>query len=279
MDDIFRKLEFRPFSYETDPEFVVDMFRAFEILEGSWFDAENTCRMYQKIVSRVSGTSWVLSFSRAVIAYADIVSFNDRDAFVTRWAVHPDFQHPKVSRKMLDGLIQEAAKRKFNSLTLFAGNPESFGNFESIGLKRDRLYQWVMTGDVQTVPGITANSMNKGREAIDEDFLPFLGSPLPPRFSLAKAFMAAGYGVFNYRSPDLIKIEVAGVPYFAFHDGREWFVFRKSRNPKDSEAIEPILGALGAYKMGRILLSEKAYKMAQALPASREMFWDYFLEI
>ena len=173
MKHILKNLEFRAFSYESDPEYLVDMFRAFEVLEGSWFDAEDTCRMYQKMVTRSGGTSWATFFGKAIIGYADLLRFSPTDAFVGRWSVHPDFHHPAVIRKMTESLRVEAAKRGFQRLTFFADKVETVADFESIGWPKDRMYQWAMVGDLEAPPTSPAlNSVKKGLEVVDQEYLP-----------------------------------------------------------------------------------------------------------
>jgi fermentation-respiration switch protein FrsA (DUF1100 family) len=281
MQHILRHLEFREFLYESDPEYLVDMFRAFEVLEGSWFDTEETCRMYQKMVVRAGGTSWAIFFGSAIIGYADLIRNSDTAAFVGRWTIHPDFHHPAVVRTMTDSLTIEAAKRGFHSLTFYADKQETVDDLESIGWAKDRMYQWAMVGDVEPVPVASppaVRTVKVGLEAVDHGYLSFLGSPQPPAFALAKAVMAAEYAVFHHRKPEFIEIAFGENTFLGCHDGREWFVLRSDKCPGDAEAIRLVLEALGEAKCGRILLSENAMTKADLVPANEERFWDFFLE-
>ena len=66
MQDIFNKLELRPFSYEEDAESVADMHCCAEVLEGYWFDKAETCKMHSKIVEK-SRFFLVLAYSTVIL--------------------------------------------------------------------------------------------------------------------------------------------------------------------------------------------------------------------
>lgn len=277
MNNLLRRLEFREFSYEEDPESVVDMQRCREILDGGWLDSAETCRMNHKMVVRTPGSSWVLAFGHTIFGYADMVPAGDGTGCVITWRLHPDFRHPIVARKLLDGLTQQARLRNYSGLVFLADGEEMLTDLERIGLKRDRSYGWVQPADLE--PGPKAESQPVSLtldEAMGEALLPFLGPPLPPRFVLVRSFMAASYGVFHHARPALYRLRVQSVDYLACFDGREWFVFRKARHELDREAIRPILATLASLHSGRILLSKKAAEAA-ALPFQNDAtLWDLF---
>ena len=276
-DHLLKMMEFRAFSFETDPEYVVDMHRAQEILEGSWFDREDTLKMYNKMVLRAKGSSWLLTVAKAVVGYADAITCNE-GGFITRWRLHPDFRHPKVAKILFNGLKTIGRKRDWNSMTLYADNAEVAQDIESAGIPRDRCFQWISLGEVEPLTGALVDYCPMSlTQALDQNFLPFLGCPLPPSFLITRSFLAYEYGAFSFRKPDFYRIPVGDILYTALYDGREWFIFRKEKNNADSESIKRLLSAIASFSPGRILLSEKAIEKADMVPASDETFWDFFI--
>lgn len=280
MMDLIRRFEFRAISYEEDASSLVDMHRCFEQLEGSWFDDEVTCRMHQKIVGRSPGSSWVLSCERMIFGYADLIQKAEGVGSVPRWRIHPDFRQPSVARKMFDGLCREALQREWHSLELFADTEEVRQDLSSIGLKPDRCYFWTNPADVTSKNGVDIHEEvhADGDTLIREGWQSFLGSPLPLRFIVTRAFLASQYQQFHYRAPKFWRISIAGNEYLACYDGREWHVFRHGRSDSDAEAVQPLIAALDELHPGRLMVSEKAGDIAGALPASDLRFWDFFVD-
>lgn len=281
MDDLFRRIEFRAFSFEQDPDSLVDMHRCCEILEGGWFDSLETCRMHHKVVVRSLGSSWVNSLSRAIISYADLVIGPGEDGFITRWRLHPDFRHPAVSRRLIQGLSEQARIRKLKGLVFFADSPEVLVQLEEVGLKRDRSYQWLKLDNEEPAPAdVTIKDMDgHWNDLSREPWKLFLGTPFPSGLVITRSFMAADYGIFNHVRPTFIEVDYQGISYPALHDGREWFIFRREKQGSDAEAIGPILRGLGNFKPGRILVSEAAIERSGLIPASDEQFWDFYLSL
>lgn len=281
MDDLFRRIEFRAFSFEQDPDSLVDMHRCCEVLEGGWFDALETCQMHHKVVVRSLGSSWVNSLSRAIISYADLVIGPGGDGFVTRWRLHPDFRHPHVSRRLIQGLSEQARIRKLQGLVFFADAPEVLTQLEEVGLKRDRSYQWLKLDNEEPAPEeVQIRDLNgHWSDLAQQQWRLFLGTPHPSGLILTRSYMAADYGVFNHSRPTLVEVEYRDIRYPAVHDGREWFVFRREKQALDAEAIGPVLRALGNFKPGRLLASEAAIDKSALIPASDEQFWDFYLSL
>lgn len=278
--DFIRRFEFRAISYEEDASSLVDMHRCFEQLEGSWFDDESTCRMHQKIVARSPGSSWVLSWERTIFGYADLIQKSDGVGSVPRWRIHPDFRQPAAARKLFDGLCQEARHREWRSLELFADTEEVRQDLAGIGLKPDRCYFWTNPAEVTSDAAIETReeAHADGDSLLGENWLSFLGSPLPLRFILTRAFRATHYNAFHYKTPKFWRMSVSGNEFLSCYDGREWHVFRRRRGDSDSEAVQPIIAALGELHPGRLMVSEKAGDIAGALPASDQRFWDFFID-
>ncbi|HOY68009.1 MAG TPA: hypothetical protein PLP29_14060 [Candidatus Ozemobacteraceae bacterium] len=280
MIDLIRRFEFRAISYEEDASSLVDMHRCFEQLEGGWFDDEVTARRHQKIVARCPGSSWVLSCERMIFGYADLVQKAGGIGSVPRWRIHPDFRQPPVARKLFDGLRQEALKRGWSSLELFADTAEVREDLAGIGLQPDRCYYWANPADVVSETRVEHRSeIHFDPDAlVREGWQSFLGSPLALRFVLTRAFMASSYAAFRYTAPKFWRLSVEGNEYLACYDGREWHVFRHGRSDADAEAVQPILAILDALQPARIMLSEKAGEIAGAFPASDQRFWDFFID-
>jgi hypothetical protein len=279
MDDLIRRIEFRPFSYEADPEYVVDMHRSFEVLEGSWFDTEETCRYYQKMVLKALGSSWVISIARAVIGYADLLPLEKGTGFVPRLRLHADYRHPKVTRTLLKGLVAEAKKREYTALVFFADTSEVADELEKSAITKDRPYKWANLLDLETSQTFSTREHEGNRfELLNTPFLPYLGSPLPPNFVIWRSFLAADYGVFNFHHPHFHEILIEDSTYVSCFDGREWFVFRQNKHPEDGNRIRAVLEALSSLSHGRILLSGKALEKSGLTAVTEETLWDFFLE-
>ncbi len=280
MNDLIRRIEFRVFSYEEDPESVVDMQRCRETLEGGWLDASETCRMNHKVVARTPGSSWVLAFGSTIFGYADMIPGPDGTGCVVKWRLHPDFRNPILARKLVTGLAQEARTRKYSGLVYLADTEEVLADLESIGLKRDRTYGWIQTDDSEPAPGAEATPFAADLdEALAEPLLPFLGPPLPPKYVLVRGFLASSYGVFSFARPLLYRIRFQDRSYLGCFDGREWFVFRPARHNLDREAIKPILTLLGGLRPSRILISQKAAESANLAFVSNVNQWDLFTAV
>ena len=281
MDDLFRRIEFRAFSFEQDPDSLVDMHRCSEVLEGGWFDSLETCRMHHKMVVRSLGSSWVNSLSRAIISYADLVIGPGGDGFITRWRLHPDFRHPQVSKRMIQGLSEQARIRQLKGLVFFADSPEIVQQLEEAGLKRDRSYHWLKLDGEEPAPDEVEIRNLEGHwsDLAQQPWRLFLGTPFPSGLILTRSFMAADYGVFHHTQPKLIEVGFRGIFYPALHDGREWFVFRREKSPGDADAIGPVLLALGNHFPGRLLASDAMIEKSGMIPASDEQFWDFYLSL
>jgi len=279
MEDIFKKMEFRAFSYEEDPEYIVDMHRCREVLEGGWFDDAETCRMHYKMIARIPGSSWVLSLCGAIFGYSDIIGLPDGNGLVSRWRLHPDYRHPSVTRKMFKGLCAEAKKRGWKGLVLYSDSTEVLEDLERIGIKRDRSYHWVDGSQLESRSDqITVRQAKDDMETIVRELKLFLGPPLSPTYVVIRAHMAANYGVFGFKKPEFYCLKIGEADYTACYDGKEWFVFRKERHDSDGEAVKPIVSTLFSIKPGRILLSGAAVKKIGLQHSEATPFWDFFTD-
>lgn len=277
MQEIFNKLEFRPFSYEEDPEAIADMHCCDEVLEGSWFDRSETCRMHVKIVVRSPGSSWVLSYGSVIFAHADLVKTPTGEASVIAWRIHENYQHPQVARILLEGLSREARKRECTGLIIYADNPRISEGLNMLGMQPDRKYQYF---------DVAANDKGKilrsQRVVLHPDeistlhLIPFLGTPLPPRYLLQRAFLGAEYAVFKHSKPATFEIFHKENTYLACHDGREWYVFRQGDFKAEKEVISSVLKTVGSLQPGRIMLSDKASEAAELIPIHDGVYHDYY---
>lgn len=280
MDDILQLLKFREFSYETDPESLVDLHRCMETLEGGWFDRSETCRMHMKVVARTPGSSWVLALSGTIFGHADLLNYGNGTGLVPRWRLHPDFRHAKVAGKLLEGIKEKALARNYSAIIFFADSTEAATDLQSLSLRRDRSYHLYMPdrhSEIETAAVSPVESLSE--LPVYSDISPFLGPPLLPAFVITRAVMGSDYGVFGFEKPRLYRITAVHKTYLACFDGREWFVFRTQKNREDRQALKPILNAIGKLHSGRILLSEKVLEALELKPSSDGIAWDFFTEL
>ncbi len=277
MNEMLKRMEFRPCSYEDDTEPLVDMHRCFETLEGGWFDGSETFRMHFKMVARTPGSSWVIGVGRAVFGYADLLRLPDGNGIVPRWRLHPDFHHPVVAGKLISGLKTEALKRSLSGLVLLGDTSETTSDLESVGIKRDRCYRPLKIEGTEQPSEAEIESWSPASGELEEEgFQPFLGLPLPPAFVTTRASMAAEYGVFRFRRPSFFRIRVGESEYLGCFDGNDWYVFRKRKSEQDARSVIPILSALGSVEPGKIMLSEAALKAAGREASGTAAVWDHF---
>jgi hypothetical protein len=119
MQDIFNKLELRPFSYEEDAESVADMHCCAEVLEGYWFDKAETCKMHSKIVVRSLGSSWVLAYSTVIFAHADLIKQTNGEISVIALRIHENYRYPQVVQALLSRVKTRSKKKKRLSFACF----------------------------------------------------------------------------------------------------------------------------------------------------------------
>ncbi|HNV68545.1 MAG TPA: hypothetical protein PKO06_02525 [Candidatus Ozemobacteraceae bacterium] len=278
MSEIIELAQFRAFSFEEDPEALVDMQRCREHLEGSWFDREETVRMRQKIVCRALGSSWVVTLARTIVGYADLIGMPSGEGLVPHWRLHPDYRDPRLGRKLLNGLQEAAAKRSYKGLAFFCDIPEVQEDLERLGIPRSRSFFWAKASDLEGgEPLEITESREELPELMNRNYLPFLGTPLPPKLVFAQAHMASSYGVFSYQRPRLGSVLFHDRQFVLCFDGREWYIFRTEKHPEDGDAIRPLLETLGSWHDGRILLSAKALEKAGLEAMSAEPVWDCFV--
>ncbi len=277
MQEIFKKLEFRPFSYEEDPEAVADMHCCAEVLEGSWFDRSDTCKMHAKIVVRSPGSSWVLAYGQVIFAHADLIKLPSGEASIICWRIHENYRHPAVARRLLEGLTGAARKRECSSLVIFAENSRVAEELEMLGMKPDRSYRYADATAVEQGKVLRSERVVMHPDEITGlNLHPFIGSPLPPAYIMQRAYLGADYAVFRHSKPATFEIYHKDNTYFACHDGREWYVFRKGDFKPDREIIASVLKTAASLQPGRILLSEKACEAADLIPINDGVYHDYF---
>ena len=280
MLEIFRDVEFREFSYEDDPEAIVDMHRCAEVLEGSWFDTSNTCKLHSKVIIRTPGSSWVLVYGNMVFGHAHILKDKNNNAIVPLWRIHTDYRHPVIIKKMVDGLKEEARKRDCQGIVIFGDTDIVKDDMAMIGIQPDRAYHYINLADIRAgieleaekIPFFPDSGITKGMNN-------FLGSPLTPSYIINRAFMAADQGAFHYKKPELYSIKLNGRNYIGCYDGREWHVFIGGEFKPEKEAIKPVLNTISSINPGRILLSSKALEIADIVPASDGELNDFYIEI
>ena len=277
MQEIFKKLEFRPFSYEEDPEAVADMHCCAEILEGSWFDRSDTCRMHAQIVVRSPGSTWVLAYGSVIFAHADLVKLPTGEASIICWRIHENYRHPQVVRRLIEGLTQQAKKRECSGMIIFAERNQVREELEMIGMKPDRNYHYVDASAAETRKVLRSERVVLHPDEIPGlNLFPFLGTPLPPGYLLQRAFLGADYTVFRHSKPATFDIFHKDRTYLACHDGREWYIFKKGDFKPEKEVISSVLKTVAAQLPGRILLSEKACEAAELIPINDGVYHDYF---
>ncbi|MBF0547929.1 MAG: hypothetical protein HQM08_26065 [Candidatus Riflebacteria bacterium] len=282
MEYLIKQVTFRAFSYEIDPDFVVDMQRCREVLEGGWFDDPETCRMNHKIVLRAKGTSWVNSVARTIISYSDLVGDTGGDAWLTQMRFHPNLRHPKLVFGFLENLKKEARKREFQRLFVFADQQELCDDLSAIRIPIERQFQWISTNDVESddQSKLVVNKSDFFFEGLsDFSMIPYMGPFLPPKLILSRSFMAASYGFISHQKPIFLEIKSENNLYFACFDGREWFVFRKEKTPEDLKAIKNVISALGESRPSKILLSTKAIEKTGLIPCSEKRYTLFSLPI
>ncbi|MBF0406015.1 MAG: hypothetical protein HQM10_01585 [Candidatus Riflebacteria bacterium] len=278
MDYLIRQADFRAFSYETDPEYVVDMQRCREVLEGGWLDREETCKVNHKIVLRANGTSWILSVSRAIIAYADMIGDSSGNAWIQMLRIHSDFRYPKTTSRFLKEIQKQAEKRNLARIFIFSDRNETTCDLSQIGLSPERKFRWISTQDVDSLDSLNLSSESISldiSELSDFNMHNFLGPNLNPKFIVARSFMAPSYDLFQHKKPLFIRFKCDFNEFLACFDGREWFVFRAEQRTDDLQAITPILSALNEIKSSVIRISENAIGKIGLVPSSDEVFADY----
>ncbi len=277
MQEIFKKLEFRPFSYEEDPEAVADMHCCSEVLEGSWFDRSETCRMHAKIVVRSPGSSWVLSYGSVIFAHADLIKQPTGEASIIAWRIHENYRYPQVARLLLEGLSREARKRECSGLIVFAENSRIIEELGMLGMQPDRNYHYADISAVEHGKILRSERVIMHPDEISALGLhQFLGTPLPPSYILQKAYLGAEYGVFRHVKPATFEIFQKKDTYLACHDGREWYIFKKGDFKPDKDVISSVLKTAASLVPGRILLSEKAFEAADLIPINDGVYHDFF---
>ncbi len=277
MQEIFKKLEFRPFSYEEDPEGIADMHCCAEVLEGSWFDRSETCKMHVKIVVKSPGSSWVLSYGSVIFAHADLVKLPTGEACVIAWRIHENYRYPQVARLLLQGLQREAGKRECSGLIIFAENSRVDEELKMLGLSPDRTYQYVDPAMVDHGKILRYERVVMHPDDIkNRNLSPFLGSPLPPSYIMHRAYLGADYAVFRHSKPATFEIYRKNETYLACHDGREWHVFKEGDFKPEKEVIASVLKTISSLQPGRILLSHKACEAADLIPINDGVYHDYF---
>lgn len=277
MQEIFKKLEFRAFSYEEDPESVADMHCCAETLEGSWFDRSDTCKMHAKIVVRSPGSSWVLAYGGVIFAHADMIKLPTGEASVIAWRIHENYRYPQVVRQLHEGLAREARKRECSGMILFADRAQTDEELSMLGMQPDRRYHYV---DVSAAEH--GKVLRHERVVLHPDdiaglnLFPFLGIPLPPSYFLHRAYLGADYAVFRHVKPATHEFFHKGNTFLACHDGREWCIFKKGDFKPDKDVISSVLKTAASLQPGRILLSEKACEAAEMIPINDGVYHDYF---
>ncbi|MGM0598607.1 MAG: hypothetical protein ACQETH_02205 [Candidatus Rifleibacteriota bacterium] len=281
MREIFDNMVFRAFSYEDDPEAIVDMHRCAETLEGSWFDAALTCKLHSKMVTRTPGSTWVVTYGNIIFAHADLIKSITGEAVIVGWRIHTDYHYPQVARKLLEGLKLEANKRKATGLIIFADNSEVVSDLSMIGCRPDREYAYIRPGECEKGIVLDCEKIDIHPDDLtNQGLYPFLGSPLPPAYLNYRAVMAAEQGVFHYRRPSLYQITVDQQEvYIASFDGREWHVFKKGDFKGDKDLIASLLKTIASINPARILLNKAAIEAAEVLPATDGVLYDYYKKI
>ncbi len=280
MQEIFRQLEFRPFSYEEDAESVTDMHCCAEVLEGSWFDKTETCKMHSKIVVRTPGSSWAVAYNTVIFAHADLVKQPNGEASVIYWRIHENYTYPEVAKILLDGLKREAQKRECSNLIIFADSPQVDKNLTSIGLKPDRKYMYIDPSEVEA-----GKILRYERVVIHENDVPqlqlkpFLGLPLPPDYLMQRAYLGADYAVFRHTKPQTFEIYCKKQTFLACHDGREWFVFKKGDFKVEPDMVPSVLKTISTLIYGNIMLSERAIELAELTPTNDVYYNDYCIPL
>lgn len=277
MQEIFKQLEFRSFSYEDDPEAVADMHCCAEVLEGSWFDKADTCKMHAKVVVRSPGSSWVVAYNNLIFAHADLIKSSTNDAIILAWRLHENFRYPQVARKLFEGLKQEALRRECTGIVIFADSERVGEELKMINLTPDRSYQYCNPANVESKRILRHERVVLHTDEIAKlELRPFLGSPLPPAYIIQKAFMGADYCVFRHLKPATFEIFHNQNTYLACYDGREWHVFRQGNFSGEAEAIGPLLKTISSLESGQIMLSEKAMQAGELISLNNGVYHDYY---
>ncbi len=277
MQEIFKKLEFRAFSYEEDPEAVADMHCCSEVLEGSWFDRSETCRMHAKIVVRSPGSSWVLAYGTVIFAHADLIKMPSGEASIIGWRLHENYRHPQVARLLLEGLSREARKRECSGLIIFAENARINEELGMLGLQPDRNYSYADVSAAEHGRILRNERVVLHPDEIPSlDLHPFLGAPLPPAYVMQRAYLGADYAVFRHSKPATFEFYQKDLTFLACHDGREWYIFKKGDFKPEKDVVSSVLKTAASLLTGRILLSEKACEAAELIPITDGVYHDFF---
>ncbi|MFZ5950725.1 MAG: hypothetical protein ACOYXC_08465 [Candidatus Rifleibacteriota bacterium] len=280
MREVFDKMEFRAFSYEEDPEAIVDMHRCAETLEGSWFDATGTCKLHAKLITKIPGSSWVVTYGNMIFAHADLIKSASGEGVVVAWRVHTDYRYPQVVRKLFEGLKDEARKRNCIGMLIFADRPEVVADLNMIGCQPDREYAYARSSECENGVILESTPISiHPDDVIRMSLHPFLGSPLPATYLNYRATMASEQGLYHFRRPAHYEIKYSIKSYVASFDGREWHVFKKGDFKGDKEAIASIVKTIASLNPSRILLSASAMEAADIIPASDGVLYDFFIKI
>ena len=280
MQEIFKRLEFRPYLYEEDSEPVADMHCSAEVLEGFWFDKADNCKLHAKLIARCPGSSWVLAYGNIIFAHADFVKQANGELHVICARIHENYMFPQVMKALLDGIRIEALKRKAKAIVFFADNEQIDEAMKLISQKPDRTYSYVNVSDIETGKILRHDRVILNQDDIDESkFSPFIGIPYPPSYFLNRAYAAADYALFRHEKPQTFDIYYKGNTFFACYDGREWCVFKRGDFKSEKEAVSSVLKTISELQPGRILLSEKALEAANIAPANDKVYHDYYISI
>jgi hypothetical protein len=280
MQEIFDRMEFRVFSYEEDPEALVDMHRCAENLEGSWFDNAQICKLHSKLITKVPGSTWVVSYGSIIFGHADLIKTSTGEAVILAWRIHYNYHFPQVARKLVEGLKLEAQKRECSGLVIYGDKSEVISDMSMIGCQPDREYTYVRPTECEKGISLPYQQIEIHPDDVaGQDFHSFLGSPLPPNYINYRAVMAAEQGLFHFRRPSFYQIDIDLHTYVACFDGREWHIFKKGNFKGDKDAIASLLKTISSINPARILLSSSALEAAELIPASDGVLYDYFVQI
>lgn len=260
MDALFRRLSFRNFNYETDISPLVDMHRARAVLEGGWFDEEETCRLHARMVIRAGGRAVVGQVGTTILVYADVFpGTGGSDGLITTVRQHPDFAHPVLLRRLfehLGGAVGSDGARWLVHLD----DADDVPRFEQAGWSVDRRFWRIPVNDPSwpddaadgAAAGLRCESGPPELEHLDTTgWLRFLGRPVPLSFAHRRGLTGYGHGLRGFRRPDSWMLTFADqTSYLALFDGREFMVFRREVAASDGERCASILTRLAGLVEG-----------------------------
>ncbi len=287
MQEIFKNLEFRAFSYEEDAEAVADMHCSAETLEGYWFDKAETCKMHSKIIVKCPGSDWVLAYHTVIFAHVSLVRMNENELSAISVRIHENYRYPQVARALIDGIKREAIKRDTKAILIYADNAQIDECLRTIGVQPDRTYQYVNVGqpfDEQN----NARILRSERVVYHQSDIPnmcltpLLGVPVPHTYTLYRAIHGADYAVFSHEKPESFNIFAKNQRYFACHDGREWHLYKDLKEGDfkvEKETLPSLLNTLASLKQGQILMSRKLIESLEISPTNNREFNDYLIRV